>query len=546
MPSLRKTGALKKVPTIVKKLPEIKDSIFESDDYLQAIGDIGDNEEPPKKMSHYINMGVGSGLAMATKMPDRPDCSGMTPRSKKRAMHDYMLGKKAYQRDKKAATDALRKARRVEAGGRAVGWATIEYSGDNTPTLRPRDLVRQCHLSAGQNLMDKETVQMRIAEEAMLRCLEIKYTQSTNDRVIADGDGFHVHATLNEKYGWVIKAANFNDYNDVVDDVYEDEDDESVHDNDEEQQGADGDNDKEKPKPLRTPLSSDWIVPLIKEVITVKPNTSNSDLRHNLSTYCRKYALTRGVLQKARDKSRLQIFGSPEVNAKYFAALQDELRLRQNVVKVVTTDRDTAIAKLQMMVLADEVARRKAMNLPVLLQNQSEARTFLQNWMIDNADFVDEHFGNEDANCRFILGILFAPQTAARYTVRNLQNLYQADAAHLQFGKYTFYSAYGTTANGNASHIAFGILFGNEDKNNWAQFWEFAKVLHPHLDNKEVTIVTDQDKGSKSAIARVLPNAKNFHCSWHRRSNILKVSSALRLCIVINTFDCNLTRSLFP
>jgi hypothetical protein len=247
-------------------------------------------------------------------------------------------------------------------------------------------------------------------------------------------------------------------------------------------------------------------------------------------------------LQKARDKSRLDIFGTPELNAKYVGALQEELRLRQNVVKVVTTDRAAAITKLQMMVLADEVARRKAMNLPVLLQNQSEARRYLQDWMVDNADFVDEHFGKEDADCRFILGILFAPQTSARYS-HHLQNLYQADAAHLQFGKYTFYSAYGTTANANASPIAFGILFGNEDRNNWEQFWEFAKTLHPHLDHEEITIVTDQDKGSKSAIARVLPRAKNFHCSWHRRSNILKVSS--ELCCSILIMCWHLTRSLF-
>ncbi len=61
------------------------------------------------------------------------------------------------------------------------------------------------------------------------------------------------------------------------------------------------------------------------------------------------------------------------------------------------TDRATAITKLQVMVLADEVAREKVMNLPVLLQNQSEARRFLQNWMIDNAEFVDEHFGKRIA-----------------------------------------------------------------------------------------------------------------------------------------------------
>ncbi len=95
---------------------------------------------------------------------------------------------------------------------------------------------------------------------------------------------------------------------------------------------------------------------------------------------------------------------------------------------------------------------------------------FLQKWMVDNAAFVEEHFGTEDANCRFILGILFAPQTAAQYTARNLQNLYQADASHIRFGKFTFYSAYGTTANANTLPIAFGILFGNEEEKTGSNF----------------------------------------------------------------------------
>jgi hypothetical protein len=53
------------------------------------------------------------------------------------------------------------------------------------------------------------------------------------------------------------------------------------------------------------------------------------------------------------------------------------------------------------------------MNVPVLLQNPSKARTFLHKWMVDNAEFVEGHFGMQDANCRFILSILFAPQNAA-------------------------------------------------------------------------------------------------------------------------------------
>jgi hypothetical protein len=62
-------------------------------------------------------MGVVTGSASGRKKPELPDCSGMTPWSEKRAMHYYMLEKRAYQRDKKDASDALQKARRVEAGG---------------------------------------------------------------------------------------------------------------------------------------------------------------------------------------------------------------------------------------------------------------------------------------------------------------------------------------------------------------------------------------------------------------------------------------------
>jgi hypothetical protein len=329
MPSLHKVHDGTSVLTPLPKkrgawkqpLPIIDSSIFETADYLNAIGDVCDEDILPRNNSHYLTMGKES-LSTVPRLPPPPDCSGMTPQTEELAKHDYMLQKKAYQRDKKAATDALRKARRAESGGRAVNWSSIEYSGDNSPSLCPRDLVCSCRLSHGQNFVDKDVVQMRIAEEAMLQGLEIHYRQSTNEQIIAEGDKFHVHASLNEKSGWVIKVANICSgddsvgylEDDVVDDSYDDDGESIDNDNDEDathlnrdDTGGD-DNDsptkktKEKPKPLRTPLSSNWIVPLIKNVMTEKPNTSNNDLHHILSPYCREYALTRGLLQKARDK----------------------------------------------------------------------------------------------------------------------------------------------------------------------------------------------------------------------------------------------------
>ena len=394
----------------------------------------------------------------------------------------------------------------------------------------------------------------------MLRGIDVRWKTSTSSRMVVVGDRFYVSANLNKKQGWIVKEANIRSGDDQVgeldevpdDDYYEDdgnnddkdnddnkevdenEDDEDVDDDnqhDEDDVGA-GDEKtsskkkkkkkKKKERKLRTPLSSDWIVPLIKNVIAVKPNSSNADLRHILRSYCRKYALTRGLLQKARDKARLEIFGNPLINVAYFKALTQELEIRGNHVKIVTASRKDAVNRLQMVVLADEIRRRKEKGEPVLLNDQSEAKLFLQLWMHEHRDFVTEHFGSDHANYEFVVGILFAPGTATQ-TVCHLQNVYQADAAHLQFGKYTFYSAYGSTANSNASPVAFAILFGNEDTSNWVKFWTFAKSLHPHLDDGEITIITDQDKGSDAAVSRVLPRAVNFHCSWHRRGNIIKV-----------------------
>ena len=67
------------------------------------------------------------------------------------------------------------------------------------------------------------------------------------------------------------------------------------------------------------------------------------------------------------------------------------------------------------------------------------------------------------------------------------------------------------------------ILFGNEDKEGWVQFWNFALSIHPSLDQEDTTIITDQAKGLKEALAEVLPGAGHFLCSFHRLQNIAKI-----------------------
>ena len=46
------------------------------------------------------------------------------------------------------------------------------------------------------------------------------------------------------------------------------------------------------------------------------------------------------------------------------------------------------------------------------------------------------------------------------------------------------------------------------------------------LNQRDVTIVTDQDKGLEKAIEEEVNEVVNFHCSFHRSQNIIKMCGA--------------------
>ncbi len=97
------------------------------------------------------------------------------------------------------------------------------------------------------------------------------------------------------------------------------------------------------------------------------------------------------------------------------------------------------------------------------------------------------------------------------------------DACHLNFGRYTLFSCYGVTSNSNLSPVVFAIIFRNKNTSNLAKFWEYVLKLHPSMNSGYITIITDQDKGQKNAIARHLQQVGRFHYSGHRRQNFIKM-----------------------
>ena len=146
---------------------------------------------------------------------------------------------------------------------------------------------------------------------------------------------------------------------------------------------------------------------------------------------------------------------------------------------------------------------------------------FVNKWKAKKEEFLNDVFRLENGpHFSFVTGILCAT-SSSKHLAPILQHVVQANCAHTSFGKYMLFSfsEYALTANGNMSPLSFCFLLENKDAKNWSKFWRFVTKVHPCIYSPEVTILTDQDKGSIAAIAHEL---QNFHCAFHRHQNIIK------------------------
>jgi hypothetical protein len=226
-------------------------------------------------------------------------------------------------------------------------------------------------------------------------------------------------------------------------------------------------------------------------------------------------------LQEAREIGKKINFGIANVNVQYAKSVQYELEEMGHHCTVLNAEWKSIEQIVCAIVLREELNIRLKKTKQTM--NRNEQVKYVQQWRKDNEAFLTTEFGLPDSlNTKlFVRGVMFATSTS-KHAVPLLHDVFQADGAHSQFGKYILYSAYGTTANGNMSPVAFGLFFGNEDKKNWATFWEFVHTVHPSLDDPRKTIVTDQDKGCMSSFDDTLEHSAQFMCSFHCRQNIIK------------------------
>jgi hypothetical protein len=147
-----------------------------------------------------------------------------------------------------------------------------------------------------------------------------------------------------------------------------------------------------------------------------------------------------------------------------------------HTVELVFTTQCATMKTVHAFVLKEESDRLKVEKLTM---TRNKCQEYVNNWKKDNDIILCKALGLEDGpQYKFLTGIMIAPSTS-KNQVPFLQEVIQADIAHMYFGKYTLYSVYANTANGNISVLGFAILFGNKDKDK-DRFLEIHQEGPPH------------------------------------------------------------------
>jgi hypothetical protein len=105
-----------------------------------------------------------------------------------------------------------------------------------------------------------------------------------------------------------------------------------------------------------------------------------------------------------------------------------------HIIKVIFTNRREIMQAVNAIVLKEEMDRQKAAKS---CMSRQEKVNYVNNCKKDNDTFLCDAFGFEDGpQFKFLMGIFISPSTSKKQ-YPFLQEVLQADAAHMSFGKYT-------------------------------------------------------------------------------------------------------------
>ena len=446
-----------------------KNEVISAEDYDDAV--FQDDEEV-EDLSYYKSTTQGKkGRPLCDGGPKKPDTSGLSEVAAEIVLKRWRIERKAY-------NDKMQRIRRKEL--RAGGSMGSNHTGHLSPQLRNMTTVEREKLMVNDTFPSKEILLIRIAEEANLTGVNISVKRSDDFRFEVVGSKqshFSVVAACSSGKGWRVTACdtrlqvpNMTTTNHATADAFkenkEDTDDDGVEgDSDEISDDEDGE-DEDTPKHQRkyksliprTPIKARWLLPFINDKIAETQNISNREMRNLLTDYIRPKFLTASLLQNARKLSRDEIFGDPANNVSYMKGLVDKMKEAGHDVNLVLKNNTEVLKMLERVIITDEMRKNKSIGK---LMSRDEKIDFIRNWKDKNQLLLEESgLIDVTSNLMFVSGIFFSIK-GARDVVPHLQRVFQADACHMNFGKYTLYSCYGTTANCNTFPAAMSIQFGN-------------------------------------------------------------------------------------
>jgi hypothetical protein len=190
----------------------------------------------------------------------------------------------------------------------------------------------------------------------------------------------------------------------------------------------------------RTPMKSRWIVPLLLNETAEKPNMSNAEMKHVVSTYMKKKFITSSLLQNVRTMARMKSLEIRQLNVFFANGLVEKMKECGVDVKVLMKDWQQVLQMLEHAVLSDHMRKNKVEGK---LMMKAEKIEFVSAWKLENKEMLEDGGLGEPKSgavpLKFFSGILFST-SGAQKAVPFLQRVFQADACHMNFGKYTLYS----------------------------------------------------------------------------------------------------------
>ncbi len=153
--------------------------------------------------------------------------------------------------------------------------------------------------------------------------------------------------------------------------------------------------------------------------------------------------LSKQILQSARSSAKFDLFGDPIENAHYTRAMLREATSRGHNVMSISKTSSQVMAMLESMVVKEDAERLKASEN--LLMTNGMKKDYIEDWKESNKDMLQNAgLGTSDLweeEPVFCSGV-FLSMSFSKQVVPFLQDVYQADAAHCNFGKYTLYSCF--------------------------------------------------------------------------------------------------------